>query len=621
MKSSGGATPFNALFTAFLYRPNPGSRTELTKEVPIGRVSTNPTNDYQFVSRSPIEIKDPNGKMGFNGGRFEIEIWTVDDRLVQTIKMKFPEVHSLPLPTVMEGDKKAEGRLSWSSRISSNELRDIIQRGDVVRSVEAIPDGPARGDLRIYAALKEVPESYFNKNAAQLAEYRTASKRFVHGLRLGAWTAEGQFGFHSEHEGIGDGSGNQNHRPDPSKPVPWMPTEGAAGYLVKQSLLPVGSEEPTRGYRRDADPAVPRGLDGAFQDAAEKIPGDWDNMTGPIEDGPYINKPDEGNSATVGQTEWVNTPVIGGYYTRGPFEAESGKSFSPNRQISSAVAFGSLPTGINPSNPGSQRPWRTLLFCAVPPGAGLHEGHGSAAPDVKVEDRRFPYSKIPDHLYLDLFTMPIVEPYAISEPFSTAGKINMNYQILPFNNITRATGVHAVLKATQMLAIPTDAANRTSVPSYKDGYPYPKETRYEINPTEQGTLFAFKARFDQGRVFRSASEICEVYLVPQHKKKMTASNYPNISLPTSYLGVPAWWDRFKITGDNTREIPYGHIYPRLTTKSNTFTVHMRVQALRKASAAGGMTSDQREKALADLGREEGSGDSGVSGFLGHRKVY
>jgi hypothetical protein len=36
-----------------------------------------------------------------------------------------------------------------------------------------------------------------------------------------------------------------------------------------------------------------------------------------------------------------------------------------------------------------------------------------------------------------------------------------------------------------------------------------------------------------------------------------------------------------ITGDNLREKPYGDLYPRLTTKSNTYTVHMRVQTLRK----------------------------------------
>jgi hypothetical protein len=35
------------------------------------------------------------------------------------------------------------------------------------------------------------------------------------------------------------------------------------------------------------------------------------------------------------------------------------------------------------------------------------------------------------------------------------------------------------------------------------------------------------------------------------------------------------------TGDNLRERIYATVYPRLTTKSNTFTVHVRAQALKK----------------------------------------
>ena len=33
-----------------------------------------------------------------------------------------------------------------------------------------------------------------------------------------------------------------------------------------------------------------------------------------------------------------------------------------------------------------------------------------------------------DYLLTDLFNLPVVEPYAISEPLSTSGRINMNYQ-------------------------------------------------------------------------------------------------------------------------------------------------------------------------------------------------
>jgi hypothetical protein len=42
-----------------------------------------------------------------------------------------------------------------------------------------------------------------------------------------------------------------------------------------------------------------------------------------------------------------------------------------------------------------------------------------------------------------------------------------------------------------------------------------------------------------------------------------------------------WWGDYMLTGDNLRENPYGHIYPRLTTKSNTFTVHVQTQTLKK----------------------------------------
>ena len=54
------------------------------------------------------------------------------------------------------------------------------------------------------------------------------------------------------------------------------------------------------------------------------------------------------------------------------------------------------------------------------------------------------------------------------------------------------------------------------------------------------------------------------------------SGYSSVSTvstaPTHYL-----------TGDNSRERIYATIYPRLTTKSNTYTVHMRVQNSRKSA--------------------------------------
>src|SRR5204863_7056320 len=132
--------------------------------------------------------------------------------------------------------------------------------------------------------------------------------------------------------------------------------------------------------------------------------------------------------------------------------------FSPNRQLPSAVMLGSLPTGINPHNPMSSRPWETLLFrpnredVTSHPGADISKGP-------------------PDHLVLDLFTVPVIEPYAISEPFSTAGKINLNYVLAPFgyakgdagkdlgttrdrSYIRRDTALRGALKSTFIMAVP-----------------------------------------------------------------------------------------------------------------------------------------------------------------------
>ena len=41
------------------------------------------------------------------------------------------------------------------------------------------------------------------------------------------------------------------------------------------------------------------------------------------------------------------------------------------------------------------------------------------------------------------------------------------------------------------------------------------------------------------------------------------------------------WPNYLPTGDNTRERPYANLYAKLTTKSNVFTVHFRVQVLKK----------------------------------------
>ncbi len=55
-----------------------------------------------------------------------------------------------------------------------------------------------------------------------------------------------------------------------------------------------------------------------------------------------------------------------------------------------------------------------------------------------------------------------------------------------------------------------------------------------------------------------------------------------------------YWESHQLTGDNSRERPYANIYPLLTTKSNTFTIHFRVQALQPAQTAGADPTMWRE---------------------------
>jgi hypothetical protein len=43
-----------------------------------------------------------------------------------------------------------------------------------------------------------------------------------------------------------------------------------------------------------------------------------------------------------------------------------------------------------------------------------------------------------------------------------------------------------------------------------------------------------------------------------------------------------FWSNHSGTGDNTRERPYSNLYAKLTTRSNTFRVHVRAQTIKKA---------------------------------------
>lgn len=553
-----------------------------------------------------------------------IKTWTGSDE-IQRINLEFPQTDVQVPYCYLEGTRYREPperaavdpkEILLDERISpdSNYFHfTLIRPGDIVRSVEADSAAPPKGDFRLYAGRQNVPANWFRAGGDILngqPTYFDPAWRFAHGLRSGNWWQH-MGHFNSEpapdpRDDAVDNSGGWDH----FSPYYRTSTHRLSGSLVQGIGNSWKGGSVQVDLYRDAVPVTARGVEYAAR--ADGQPGDWDNGFGNVEDGPYLNKPDEDNAAYTVKAFWAPNEDAGGYYSRGRWNADaSGLNNAPNRQIASAVQFGSLPTGVL-----SDRPWETLLFCPNPAGRTTPaSGRPNAA-----DHRGFEFPR--DHLLLDFFWMPVVEPYAVSEPFSTAGKINMNYEIMPFGYIKRRTGLHAVLKHTGMSAIHAAAASwKGSLPPgvaegcYKGGRNQtPHQIRYDIdtNPNT-GTLLGFERRFKtEGDLFRSASEICEIFLVPEMCENPDVPYPPAAtSRNASYDTMMEWWngssgvaDAFELTGDNSREAPYGQIYPRLTTKSNVFQVHYRVQSLQKVRSGDPAVWDETRDRI--VGEQRGS---------------
>ncbi|HRJ07725.1 MAG TPA: Verru_Chthon cassette protein A [Prosthecobacter sp.] len=358
--------------------------------------------------------------------------------------------------------------------------------------------------------------------------------------------------------------------------------------------------------------------------------------------GSFINKPDEGNYAvgdfwisgwTPGQPKKWRATYFRSNGQGSRVAAGQGSYFTPNRMISSPVMFGSLPTRMWDNN--GEGAWTNALFR---PHVQLPNGvTGGVTSDATHPGETTP----PDHYLLDLFWMPVVEPYAISESLSTAGKINMNYQMMPFTHIRRATAVHAVMKGEVFAALPnTDyelskdvrtgwGTNGSTAPvmrneslpltatgagANRNAYWHRTIAIDRFKPTSgadqrwwqlaigqrvQGTLRQFEERFNfglsqnnstlpegmRGGLFRTASQICELHLIPNPAPGGAAVNVSpgdvtDVNARDNAMG--RFWAEHCSTGDNTRERPYSNLYARLTTRSNTFRVHVRAQSIRKS---------------------------------------
>lgn len=241
-------------------------------------------------------------------------------------------------------------------------------------------------------------------------------------------------------------------------------------------------------------------------------------------------------------------------------------TWSPNRQVYSPIQM----TGGLLRRASTEQPWETLLYSANP-SSSVHPGLGT------------------DHLFADLFWMPIVDPYPLSEPYATAGKVNLNMTLEPFGGyITRETAQRAALKAIGIPVVDGSQLLTYNGPlggvqprkyatpggSYNPAWPG-KRTGSDFLSTGwmqalnlDQTLEGIRGFLSANGVFRSATQICEVPLVPDD---------------TTLASYDSFWSTAarRHTPDNLREEPYAHAYARLTTRSNAYTIHFRVQLLKK----------------------------------------
>ncbi|MDQ3622644.1 MAG: Verru_Chthon cassette protein A [Verrucomicrobiota bacterium] len=527
--------------------------------------------DYTFCSkdfRILVRDDDPETEFmklhGAEGEGSPIE-FSITARLpdggekVQTIHFSFPAVE-VPVPKksnipIMNKSTPRNPDRSRLDAITSNSSQDatknywkhLIHPEDMVRSLEISPDNELGGDPRLYTLREELPlkdskgRSYYLPNW----EYENRNKRVLHSMRTASGNAYISDNFPTEYGKL-VAKANYRHVPGSGdNPLPWSNRPGLS------SRFGFAEGANSAGYDQQIGVGF-ENLEGNF------VAGDWDTGIGPVADGAFINKADDGQIDTKGSAEVIP------YYSE-QRDPPGPTYFTPARVMTSPVTFGSLSSGSEARPP---RPWQTLLFCPNP-AAGPETAHpGFGTPRQSLTDVT---SKPHDHLLLDLFQMPVVEPYAITEPLSTAGKVNLNYQILPFTYIRRDTALRAVLRSTRVSYIGTGVANK-----YKNDANTPS-IRHQVDLDE--TLEGFEKRFKDptpiasGNSFRSASEICEMYLVPEGKK---------------LNGMQQFWktpEETGLTGDNLRERPYSEIYPRVTTKSNTYTVHMRVQTLKQAATS------------------------------------
>jgi len=518
---------------------------------------------YPFAGTQPFAVPlDPNAALDpLTGGPSWPQSWTralnfngvtgltvrirdSNGNSLQTLNVNLP-AFSIHAPTIngecdhADGSTPTTASATWATNAAAKvapsyymNLKDrllatqnsrafFIQAGDISRSVEAATD------LRVIAGLATVPAALFHPHPS---------------YSLGTINSQG--GSHAHNLRFADGTS--------------ACFASGTTHLVFAAVYPAATASMTALDWRDGITPVsyiwstsppcgaPTGTTYASMAPVQNLNGDWDTGPGLEPDGAQIALPDSGTTLAPATAYFSLTGGLAGAATQR----------TPNALVPSPVIFGSLPAGINPALPASSEPWRTLLFCPYPAADTSHPG----------------FATPPDALVLDNFWMPVVEPYAISGCLTTDGKINLNDQIAPFTWLHRNTALHALLDDLRIPAIPVSLAGQ---------YKSPGTAIASIWKTvdENATIAQIENRFASGSVdaYLSESEVCAVPLVPQ--------GLASTSVTATQTALDSFWNGSsgagRLTGGNLRELPYAQLYGRLTTRSNSYTVHLRVQVLQK----------------------------------------
>lgn len=584
---SGLFEPFGS-FQVFANRPNaasmssnqnpPGGSTAVDTRfkdaIPGG---TDMDLHYALVSNH-IPVAGPT--VSFSGGTLTVRIrnWRGGE-VVQTLRLSFPPA-SFVTPQHIRKDAIFAGGLlsavnlsSWGGEQvynldegknngdwlsprkrlignfnGSETMALAVRPGDVVLGVGLDPAGPARGDLRALAVRHDVPANWFKEHP----DYGLVNTAFI-GTTAGASpgntqdAVRGRYAFHFRSESTSQYDSDQE--------VGWVRDGSSKNIRLRQARElneGISSARPHTlitglVFQGNAQPWAAGGMNGAR--LADGSPGDWASGIGASPDGAIFSIPDTGDSNLL----------LGGYFgNKFHLRVPAGDTWEPNRLVPSAGQFGQLMT---PDSSGEIQPWQTLLFTSRPAAGTSHPGRGTS-------------TRVPDHVFLDFFWMPVVEPYPISDPLSTAGKVNLNFALAPFTHIERSTALRGALQALRVNAVPDTAASAgsSSGSNYKRrNFTQPANVtiRHELNLEE--TIKSFRQRLENGEIFRSATQVAETDLVPAGQ---TLAN------------LNGWWNSRRVTSDTLREQPYTALLGRITTRSNTYTVHYRVQVLRQTPRPG-----------------------------------